>query len=259
MSQATAALLADELAWIATALKRHIARGAKQLEETDVTGDELVELLKSFGEEVTFLKALLAVKEVRVEDRMGLVLTLRYERSLLRPMWAMKEDERLEIDFIDGMLKRLSRIDWESMGIPDTPYDPCKVYRDFRISEAEVSAAIYIDHERGVYAEAYESLVVGSTVKCTLEDEDGELSSRTISIRITRICLCKSRWSEDDPSGKMFEGDIVSEPSDKMGGDEAFGFLFPGGHTIFMDSSPDSDYTDRHIRAAMCLLPEENA
>lgn len=259
MSQATAALLPDELAWIASALRRHITRGAKQLEEAGVTGDKLVELLKSFGEEVTFLNALLAARAVRVEDRMELVLTLRGERKILNPMWAMEEDKRSEIAFIDDMLKRLSRIDWESMGLPDTPYDPCEIYGSFRITEVEAQAASCMTQLRGVYTEPFESITVGSTATCALEeDEDGKPNSRTVSIRIARICACEAQWDKGGPSGKMFEGDIISEPSDKIGGDEAFGFLFPGGHIVFVDSSPDSDYTDRHIRAALVTLEGEN-
>ncbi len=258
MSEAMAALLANELAWIVMALKRYIQRGAKQLEEAEVAEVKLVELLKSFGEEVAFLNALLAAKAVRVEDRMGLVETLRYERRLLSPMWAQEVEKRSEIDFIDTFLKRLSHIDWESMGIPDVPYDPIEIYRSFRITEAEVGVVLRMASNVGTYAETYESLAIGSTVTCTLEEDDsGEPSSRVILIRITRICPCESRWSENDPSGKMFEGDIVSEPSEKFGGDEAFGFLFPDGHTVFMDSSPDSDLTERYIRAGLVMLEGE--
>lgn len=252
MSQAAAALLSDELGWIAMSFKRHIMRGARQLHETEVMGGDLVELLKSFGEEVVILNTLLESNEVRVEDRLGLVLTLRYERGLLLPI----ESASQEVDFIDAFLRRLSRIDWESMGIPDTPYDSCRVYRSFRITEAEAMLAIQVYPNTGIYTQAYESLTVGSTVTCTLEDDDGGPSSRIISICITRICSCEARWDEDGPSGKMFEGDIIGEPSDKSGGDEAFGFLFPDNHTIFVDSSPDSEYTDRMIRAAM-WLPQE--
>lgn len=260
MSPATAALLPDELAWVAMALKRHIMRSAEQLGKTDVTEGELAKRLKSFGREAVLLSTLLAVKAVRVEDRVGLVLALRYERGLLQPRWAKEKEAISEINFINAFLKRLSRIDWESMGIPDTPYDPREMYGSFRITEAEACAAFFMTRIEGTctYAESFESLAVGSTVTCMVDDEDGEPGARTISIRIARICRCESQWSEDEPGGKMFEGDIISEPSNKDSGDEAFGFLFPGGNTVFVDSNPDSDYVDRLIYAAVVMLEAEN-
>ncbi len=254
-------LHSEELSWLANTLQRNVVRDAKLLK--DLKGDELTSCLKIFADEVAILNRLLTSKIVRVEDRIDLVLIVRHERKiLLTSRHKLSEAEfdalRPNVDFIDGFLKRLSRVDWEALGIPDATYDPSWYWRSFRITEAEAIGMFSMRRFMATYPEPYESLGVGSVVTFTTEPEADNPYSKIVVVRITKICPCELKWEENGQSGKMFEGEVTSEPSDKEGGDEAFGFIFPSGHATFEDSNPDSNYTDRFIRAGTIMLEHES-
>lgn len=252
------ALLASELAWLNALLRRFPGKDPADLGEVTAASSLIIGKQPPATALPVWVMGLLRQRNIGVDDRVRLMLTLRRERERLIEGDMPSSAIDPELKFINGFLRRLSRIDWDALGAVRAPYDPLRHFGSFRRTEAETLLAVELAGNVGTYAQTLEVWCAGSTVNITyLATSDESPPSRTYDIQLLRMHPCTITWDHNDAQAMLFEGTITNEPAGNDGGDQAFGFLFPQGNACFVDSDPDSVYTEALIKRALKALEQE--
>lgn len=226
----------SELAWLKESLIRFIGRTARWFAQHRRLADGGVKdaFLKASIERIAFYWRLLEGKRVLPEDRVSLLPILRYERRML-PSEGGDEGRHQEKDLINGFLRRLSKIDWEALGLPDNPYQPTQIWGSFRLNEAEIGIAAGRLGFEAQFTEDYGSLVRGARICAVATDEGG--SQTAYSIQLLRVHDASGAY--EPVPGKIFEG-VIEDDTDQPDR-EVFGLLLSDGEAFLVVSSPDSE------------------
>src|SRR5215213_9332678 len=124
----------EEIAWLqGPALKRVITTTGQELSKEDISPEDTTAILEACVEEVAFLDRLAKAGEVSFHDRPGLLKTLVYQRKLM--LYGGAKGYEAEVEFINGFLRRLAKVDWEFLGTFGQ-YDSREYWGGFRLTEA---------------------------------------------------------------------------------------------------------------------------
>jgi hypothetical protein len=135
-------------------------------------------------------------------------------------------------------------------------YNPAELWAGMRLTEAEILIAARFSGEPSAYTDEYESIQGGETLDLTSEANAyrGAQEFKLYLEKVIHGVTPLDGYESSVPPCKIFEATIL-QSSDELCeiGEEAFGFIFPNNFAVLVDSGPDTDYTNRRIRAGLIM------
>jgi hypothetical protein len=123
------------------------------------------------------------------------------------------------------------------------------------LTEAEIMIAAKFSGDPSMYDVDYANLAQGKEINLQTEGSEYEPSRRfklTLETVVGGVSQLEDRLGT--PPCKLFQATVLESERELVEqGESVFGFFFPDGFAVLVDSAPDGDYTNRRIQAGLVL------